>query len=255
MRVAIATGLVALLLGGVAFLLQHRASPAPPLLLARRGETLPEQLPDGRPIFVARHEDGSVDVVDAFSTHAPWGIRYLVAWCPSSRTFVDPFHGSVFNEYGQYLLGPAPTGLPSYRPPASSDAGHVDMGILGSPPPRSDDVRPGLQGPQCAQGTDATVDASGPRLVFVDLSGLQLWDSPQEALASPPGAWVKVEGTVVVPGVGAARLCRSGDEESCVAVPDVDHGFVHGRWERDGIWLARVAGTKFVDLALATFAS
>jgi hypothetical protein len=252
-RVALAAGLIAVLVGGVTILLQHQDSLSPRLLLPRRGETLPEQLPNGRPVFVARHEDGSVDVVDAFSPHAPWGIKYLLAWCPSSRTFVDPFHGSVFNEYGHYVLGPAPTGLPSFRTAASTEAGAVDIGVLGPPPQRTPHARPGLQGQHCAQDNASPPDASAPGLVLVDLSALKLWESPRDALASPHGAWVKLEGTLVVPAIGAARLCRSADEESCVTVLGVDHGFAQGRQgERSGIWLARVAGDELVGLTLAT---
>jgi hypothetical protein len=78
------------------------------------GGVVAANLPDGRPVFVVHHEDGPVSVVDAFSTHVTYGIGKLAGWCSSSRTFEDPFHGSKWDEFGDYALGPAPTGLVTY---------------------------------------------------------------------------------------------------------------------------------------------
>ena len=52
-------------------------------------------LADGRPVFIVHHEDGTVSVVDAFSTHTPFGVGTLVGWCAATRTFDDLQHGSA----------------------------------------------------------------------------------------------------------------------------------------------------------------
>ena len=38
-----------------------------------------------------------------------------VEYCPSSDWFEDPAHGSKFDRFGRYELGPAPRGLPRMR--------------------------------------------------------------------------------------------------------------------------------------------
>ena len=40
-----------------------------------RGETSAVFLDDGRPVFVVHHEDGTVSVVDGFSSHRAWGVE------------------------------------------------------------------------------------------------------------------------------------------------------------------------------------
>lgn len=251
---ALVVGLLAVLMGG-AFLLRDGSPSSTQLLLPRRGETRPGQLPNGRPIFVVRHKDESVDVIDAFSTHRPWGIRYLVAWCPSSRTFVDPFHGSLFNEYGQYLAGPAATGLPSYRLQASSGAGHLEAGTLETPPARGKHPHPKLQGPHCVQRINSAGDASLVELVPATVSDVRLWDSPQAALATSTDDWVRVKGTLLVPRAGGPRLCQSSDGDSCVAVLGVNPPFARDRQHApSGVWLARMTDGALVDLTFVTFA-
>jgi hypothetical protein len=69
------------------------------------GTVAPANLADGRPVFIVRGDDGTVAVNDGFSTHVPFGIGKLVAWCPSARTFDDVYHGSKWNE------GPTVTSL------------------------------------------------------------------------------------------------------------------------------------------------
>lgn len=75
------------------------------------GEVVAEQLADGSPVWVVHHEDGEVTVVDATSTHQPYGLATLIGWCATSRGFEDPQHGSSYDERGRYRGGPAPTGL------------------------------------------------------------------------------------------------------------------------------------------------
>jgi hypothetical protein len=79
----------------------------PPLGRARA-----TQLPDGTPVWIVHHNDGTATVVSAVSTHAPNGLHQLAAWCPSGRNFEDGMYGSTWDERGDRIGGPAPTGLP-----------------------------------------------------------------------------------------------------------------------------------------------
>ena len=74
-----------------------------------RGETSAVFLDDGRPVFVVHHVDGTVSVVDAFSSHRAWGVEELNVWCPSTREFVEVAHEAHFDEYGTLtpVSGPA----------------------------------------------------------------------------------------------------------------------------------------------------
>ncbi len=85
------------------------------------GQAAPANLADGRPVFVVHHADGTAEVIDGYSTHVPWGLAKLVAWCSTSRTFDDVFHGARWSESGAYISGPAPTGLATYQSTTQPD--------------------------------------------------------------------------------------------------------------------------------------
>lgn len=80
------------------------AAPAP-------GEVVAEQLADGTPVWLVGHDDGSYTVLDAASAHRPYGVAHLVGWCAAARVFVDPQHGSHYDDRGLVIAGPAPHGL------------------------------------------------------------------------------------------------------------------------------------------------
>ena len=67
-------------------------------------------LDDGRPVFVVHHQDGTVSVVDAFSTHRAWGVEELNVWCPTTREFVEVAHEAHFDEYGTLTPDSGPAG-------------------------------------------------------------------------------------------------------------------------------------------------
>jgi hypothetical protein len=85
------------------------------LAVPPRGEVAPDFLSDGRPIFIVHHQNGTVSVVDAFSSHRPWGFEELVVWCPSNRQFVEWAHEAHFDEHGRWVsAGPEPYGLATF---------------------------------------------------------------------------------------------------------------------------------------------
>ncbi len=212
------------------------------------GQTAPALLSDGHPVFVVHREDGSIGVVDAFSTHVPFGIGKLIGWCPSSRTFEDPFHGSKWNELGDYLLGPAPTGLITYEStPIPGDPLRVRVGGPIPAQPRGDDHGVTPQGSFC----ETTAEMVLPKLTS------QVGDSPASVVAEAPQGWVAVKAVLLMVAGEEPRLCAEvATDGSCTepaAVSGVDgQGLLTSAGETsvtvDGTWIVRVQSGALVDL-------
>ena len=167
------------------------------------GQVAPANLADGRPVFVVHHQDGSIEVVDAFSTHVPYGIGKLVAWCTTSGLFDDVYHGSKWSEYGTYLMGPAATGLATYRSTIEPD-GRLIVGSMIPPAPRPDPrAKVQLRGPYCT---------SPEQLVYPTIAGT-VSSNPAAVVASAPDGWVALRGSVVAGGPTGAQLCPKGEGE------------------------------------------
>jgi len=168
------------------------------------GQVAPANLADGRPVFVVHHPDGSVEVVDGFSTHVPYGIGKLVAWCTTSGLFDDVYHGSKWSEYGTYLMGPAATGLATYRSTIEPD-GRLKVESMIPPAPRPDPrAKVQLRGPYCT---------SPEELVYPTIAGAVSSD-PAAVVASAPDGWVPFRGLVVSGGPTGTQLCPPGEGAS-----------------------------------------
>lgn len=181
------------------------------------GGVVAANLPDGRPVFVVHHEDGTVSVVDAFSTHVAYGIGKLVGWCSSSRTFEDPFHGSKWDEFGDYALGPAPTGLVTYQfsvVPGDQNQVQVDGAIPSHP--RGFLTQPFQPaGPFCQ---------STSQMVLPDVLR-EATSSPADVVAAGPAGWIGVGGVLLATAGRPARLCAAVADGVCAdaaPVPSVD---------------------------------
>src|SRR5436309_3573710 len=181
------------------------------------GDAVAGFLDDGTPVLAVAHSDGRVTAVEAISPHRPWGIRSLLGWCPSSRTFDDPFHGSKFDEYGDYVLGPAPIGLVTYHfslIPGDNDQVHVDGPIPSHP--RGFLTQPFQPaGPFC-QSTSGMVLPE----VLRNASSV-----PADVITAPPGEWMAVQATLLAMAGQPARLCGAVANRACVdaaAVSGVD---------------------------------
>jgi len=202
-------------------------------------------LADGRPVFI-------VSVVDAFSTHTPFGVGTLVGWCAATRTFDDLQHGSTFDEHGRYILGPAPSGLVTFE---TTDLGTTpateQVGARQLPAPRTELGTP-FSGPPCMSPAEAIVHRIGRG---------QLTNSPAAAARGTLGRWMAVAGVLVVTPDDAARLCSSGDATitigpSCALVSGVDGSGLLGAettYRSDpSIWLVRTDGTELTEPTLVT---
>jgi hypothetical protein len=195
-----------------------------------RGQAAAVFLEDGNPAFVVTHEDGSVSVVDAFSSHAPWGIEYLVWWCPSGGWFEDPFHGSKYDEHGTYRDGPGPSSLGVFRTDVvepgrlrvRSGTAYVAPrpGQIDSSPPPLGGKNPGVltpspfepvnpRGPYCTTADEAVFH----RISSDDVTSL-------DAIMDAPDGWTALEGTLVLEADQPVRMCAD-DQMKCVplAVP------------------------------------
>lgn len=131
------TGIAVILAGawlGVR-LLPGNEAPDDPISLARpaEGEVRPDHLPDGTPVWVIGHGDGSADVLLGFDPHRPFGLGKMLWWCEPVRALHSPHHGSKWDEYGVRIGGPAPEGLRSYELHADGD--QLLIGNLRSAPP------------------------------------------------------------------------------------------------------------------------
>jgi Rieske Fe-S protein len=221
------------------------------------GEVRAGLLRDGLPVFVVRHEDGTVTVVEAFSPHVPWGIGKLIGWCASTRTFDDPFHGSLFDEFGGYLFGPASRDLVVRSADfLSGDRTRVTVGG-----PLEAESRMGTAGesryaPLC-EGLAAPGAAGAPdELVVPAVDSLPTYDSPGEAVAASPEGWIVLRGSLLVTEQeeDPVLLCApSEDDDVCLfpaEVAGVDRDILQGEpfVTIDGLWLARIQDGVLRDL-------
>jgi len=209
------------------------------------GEAVAALAPSGRPLWVIAHVDGSVSVLDAFSTHSPYRINKTTWWCPDSRSIEDPGSGALFDEGGAKIFGPAPSGLRAY--PAHVEGGQIV--VDGAPEPRP-----------VAEPAEASQDRScrPPDAVVHDFSSLALGESPIAAATSEDGRWQRVFGTLIPrPELGSAQLCGTADGAACteIVIPEMadyrpfpGDGFGPDPWT-DASWLVRAEDGAIVEIA------
>ena len=211
------------------------------------GQVAPANLADGRPVFVAHHADGTVEVIDGFSTHVPWGLAKLIAWCSTSRTFDDVFHGARWNERGTYISGPAPTGLATYHSTIQPD-GRLLVGSRIPPasrPSRGDEVQ--SEGPFCM--TSANLE--------YPTMPTNVSDAPADVVAGAPPGWIAVRGSLIQGGSKGAKLCTllTHANTECDHAAPVEGIDVQGLFGQDpsfvisGTFIARVQDGSLIDLS------
>ena len=121
------------------------------------GEARADYLPDGTPVWVMGHDDGTVSVLSGFDTHTPMNLNKLNWWCPTSDAIENPAHGSKWDEFGVKIDGPAPTGLPSWHVRVDGDSvliGELLPGPAVGTPSRAEDA---ASRDWCARPRDVTV--------------------------------------------------------------------------------------------------
>jgi len=208
------------------------------------GQTIAAYLDDGRPVFVVGHEDGDISVLDAFSTHVPYGVRVLIGWCPMRRTFHDPRAGGGWDEWGALRSGPPPKGLGYFRwelsPASDASANEIKVtGFAGDVPGRAaPDARPQLEGCDFSTWAYHTFEGVTPL-------------TPAAAVASSSASWVLMRGRIDFAG---KRLCS--EDAECLEPADVldlgDPGAYPnvGELERPWEFVALVRDGSLVHLSL-----
>jgi hypothetical protein len=273
-----AAGVAALALFAVAALLvvralwpsrvTHLAMGGPEVLaVPARGGVAADFLPDGRPIFVVHHRDGSVSVIDAFSSHRAWGFQELVAWCPSNRQFVEWAHEAHFDEDGRWVsAGPAPSGLATFNfEVVSRDAGgapaSIRVGAMRAPDPNHSPAETNSSRPPfCPE-----VAGRSNVILTHTIERSQIWNTPANAVAAQPAGWIAVRGALLVSPDGFVQLCARVKGQRCVdgaVVRGIDgvgllvnvlRPFPGSAYEKPTVWLARVRGGVLDDPAIAGF--
>jgi hypothetical protein len=286
-RSRVAAGVVAFVVFGLAAILawqafrpSHPGQPAgsDTIAVPPRGHTSAVFLGDGRPVFVVHHQDGTVSVVDGFSSHRAWGVEELTVWCPSSREFVEAAHEARFDEYGEFASPPAPGGVATFAfdvaaTDAAGDPSRIVVGAMRAPELDGGDSGPDRP-PFCPPGGET----SGEDLIEVTGgnsgdTGLVLahridpddvFATPADAVEAAPTGWVPVRATMHVATDGFVQLCARVVDERCeggVVVRGVDgvglyvnvtrFDWVSG-YEEPQVWLVRVVDGVFDDPAGVT---
>jgi hypothetical protein len=234
-----------------------------------RGEVAPVFLADGRPVFVVHHLDGAVSVVDAFSSHVQYGLKDLVAWCPSTRELVEGAHGARFDESGDWSsAGPAPAGLATFvfdvvEQDANGDPVSIQVGAIreptqgGSAPTTDPSTYPEFCPGEPDPGAGTITVQSGNTgqvgaVVAHAIDEADVWPTPAAAVAARPDGWIAVRGRLLVSPDGFVELCAEVQGDRCIdgaTVRGVDGvGLLvnvvipHPEWYGDEpqAWIARV---------------
>jgi hypothetical protein len=238
------------------------------LAVPARGDVAADFLPDGHPVFVVHHDDGTVTVVDAFSSHRAWGFEEPVAYCPSTREFVEWAHEAHFDEYGRWVsAGPAPSGLATFAFDAveqdpSGDPIAIRVGAIQAPDPgHSPAVTDPSRPPFCPP-----VEGRSNEVLAHAIDGSAIWNSPADAVAATPEGWIVVRGTLLVSREdGFVQLCGTVVRGRCedgavvrgvdgvgllvnVLIPHPGSGY-----ETSRLWLVRVRGGVLDDPGIIRF--
>jgi hypothetical protein len=112
------------------------------------GDVVAAQLADGTPVFVTQAEPGEVLVLDAVDPYLPHGARHLLYFCRPHGLFEDLRFGSRFDQRGNLIGGPGPTGLALYPSELSADGGTVRVVGSSDTAPARDAPRGEPGGPQ-----------------------------------------------------------------------------------------------------------
>ena len=209
--IGLAVGVAGLVAIGYAFIFGGIATPVGGdrgvLDIPPSGEARATILDDGLPVYVVNDPESGAVVLDAQGPHAPSTLGALVAWCPATRTFVDPIDGSAFAMDGGLIDGRAGGGLLAFATRAAAD----------------DPTRVVVGSATIATGAatnPATPDATcdNDDLVAHQPAADEVFD-PSVAVEREAPGWLWLEGWLERAGDGV-RLCDAGAPD-CSRAADV----------------------------------
>lgn len=173
----------------------------------------------------------------------------VVGWCASSRTFDDFWHGSQWDARGNYLTGPAPTGLATYTIHRDGETVRVgDRNPSAGRSPESGEPTPTWAGPSCA-GPDPSRTREGS-VTFPDLAAAPLPVRRPEDLGDD--GRIITEGIIAQRGDRPVRMCTTTEGEPPACPPGsprvVDMEPVAGPFTVTERFLARVSDGALHDV-------
>jgi hypothetical protein len=219
------------------------------LPVPQRGSVAAEFTGEGHPVWLIGHTDGSILVLDALSTHVPFGVNKPTWFCPPSGTFEDPFHGSRYDLFGDRVDGPAPVGLRQFE---FEIEGNVIV-VVGQPRDR------GAAAPGGGAAEPAQACPRHDALVH-DYARLPEAGSPLGAQGADDG-WHRLRATLIPePETESGLLCPdAAGDDGCVTVelpgmdqllttpPERAEAAAEG-WA-DANWLVHVVDGRIVEIA------
>jgi hypothetical protein len=167
-----------------------------------------------------------VSVVDAFSTHVQYGLKDLVAWCPSTRECVEVAHEARFDEFGNWASGgPAPAGIATFafdavERDANGDPRSIRVGAIREPTPggSAPTTDPSTYPPFCPGEPDPPAGAITVRSGNTDQVGTVIAHAIDAAAVwrSPAAGWIAVRGRLLVSPDGFVELCADVEGDRCI---------------------------------------
>lgn len=200
------------------------------------GDVVATQLADGTPVFVTQPDPGEVLVLDAVDRYLPGGARHLLVSCRSDGLLEDLRWGTRYDQRGNWIGGPGPTGLTLYPSELAADGSTVRIvGGSGTAPardaPRGEPARP--SGERCFEEVVPPYVMHRPPDQVPSLDGTEI----------PGERWVWA--SLVLSGP-VDRLVVCDADGTCDAGPIVATDV--GSWNAD----REVPPTSFVALAKST---
>jgi len=138
-------------------------------------------------VFVIVPPDGDPYALSAVSPHSPWGVEELLKYCRPFGGFRELEHGAQFDDHGDYMTGPASSGMyPVRTRTTSSDELQVRPFPVGAPSPRGTDDHENptsFCGPGTAEVAPGMLDA-GEATSPADISATR-WFGPDDRPLAP----------------------------------------------------------------------
>lgn len=166
-----------------------------------------DRLTNGTPVFIVHTpaegpgQPPVIDVIQAFATEVEGPVTGLVGWCAAGGQFIDPHHGSLYDNRGRRL----PSSLQGRTPQTAGYATHTALDDLVH---RSADPIEGRSDP-------------GDPVVVTGIQSLQPWQVQQRPLlqSALPPATCRLPQSPVLPDPNADPPYRQVIDHSFLAGP------------------------------------
>lgn len=136
-------------------------------------------------VFVIASPGAAPYALSAVSPHSPYGVAEYLKYCRPFGGFREGEHGAQFDDHGEYMTGPAGSGMFPVQTRVTSDGiVQVRPFPVAAPPPRGTDAYPNPPG-ICVGGTSHYVEVAPGILDRGDTP----YFAPEQNLLQPPTIW------------------------------------------------------------------